>query len=240
MPRAKKVKLSNNEMINCYELKKVQKFLTKSINPCYADHHIKVSFRGIVIGATGSGKTNFLMNFISKMKNTFNHIYIYTRAEEALYNFFISQIPKDLLTVHYSLDELKNFSEDKYYGQSLMILDDMVNEKDQTCIQEMFIRGRKIAGGISLLYLTQSYFKVPKIVRSQCQYVFILKILGRGDLNLILKENSLVATKEQLFNMYNYCCMSGGLSNLLLVDLESTQDKTYRRNFKEYLNPSNF
>ena len=110
------------------------------------------------------------------MAGTFNHIYIfYTKASEPLYDYLISQLSSDLLTIAYDLDSLRNFNDDNYYGQSLVIFDDMVNEKNQKAISELYIRGRKIKGGISLLYLTQSYFQVPKIIRVQCQYIFILK-----------------------------------------------------------------
>ena len=223
------------EIINFYEQKKVQKFMKKSNNPNYDQHGIKVPFRGCLIGSSGSGKTNLLLNIISKMSNTFNHIYVYTRAEEPLYDYLNSQIPKCLLTIKYDLQELRDFNEKEYYGQSLIIFDDMVNEKDQKCINELYIRGRKIAAGCSLLYLTQSYFKVPKIIRLQCDYIFILKVSGVRDLKMILSEYSLSGTKEQLLNLYNYCCNSGKFGDFMLIDLQNSQDKTYRRNFKDFL-----
>lgn len=228
----------SNKIINFYENKKVKKFMPKSHNPEYKHHLIKVPFRGIIIGSSGSGKSNMLLNLISIMKGTFNHIYIYTRAEEPLYNYLQSQIEDDMLTISYDLDDCRNFNEDNYYGQSLVIFDDMCNEKNQRCINELYIRGRK--KNISLLYLTQSYYKVPKTIRLQCQYVFIIKVSGLRDLTMILSEYSLGATKEQLQKMYNYCCNQGEFGNFLLVDLNSTQDKTYRFNWETFLNPSDF
>jgi hypothetical protein len=238
-PKKSKMKKVDN-IINFYELKKVDKFKTKSINPNYDKHHMTVPFRGVLIGSSGSGKTNLLLNIINQFSNTFNHIYIYTQAHEPLYDYLESQLGTDLLTIKYDLDSLRNFDEKDYYGQSLVICDDMVNEKDQKCINELYIRGRKIQGGCSLLYLTQSYFKVPKVIRLQCQYIFILKVAGVRDLNMILSEYSLSATKEQLTNMYNYCCNSGNFGSFMLIDLQSSQNKTYRRNFTEFLNVSSF
>ena len=245
MPKAKTKKQlndDNNEIINFYELKKVKKFLKEGINPNYAQHKIKVPFRGIFVGASGAGKTNVLLNIIAKFANTFNHIYIYTRAEEPLYDYLESQIDKSLLTIKYDLASCQSFKDENYYGQSLVIFDDMVNEKDaqQQCIKELYIRGRKLAGGVSLLYLTQNYYKVPKIIRGQTQYIVIIKVSGQRDLNMILSEYSLNANKEQLNNMYNYCCNNGQFANFMLVDLNASQDKTYRKNFKEYLNIEEF
>jgi hypothetical protein len=235
----------NNEIINFYELPKVQKFLTKSINPNYdkgTKHGIKVPFRGILTAASGGGKTNLLFNVILQMANTFNHIYIYTQAEEPLYEYIESQISSDLLTIKYGIKALQDFDEKEYYGQSLVVLDDMVNEKekDQACIKELYLRGRKIAGGVSLLYLTQKYHAVPKFIRGQCQYFFIIKVSEVDDLKRILKEFALSATNKQMDAMYEYCCESGKFGNCMIIDLMSGRSKMFRKNFKEILNPKDF
>ena len=147
-------------------------------------------------------------------------------------------MPDDLLTISYDIDDFNNFDESNYYGQSLVIFDDMCNERDQTAISEMFIRGRKL--GISLLYLSQSYYKINKLVRLQCQYIFTIKVSGKKDLRLMLSEYALCATTDQLQQMYNYVCNSGNFGNFLLIDLHSSQEKAFRHNFLEILSPSNF
>ena len=60
---------------------------------------------------------------------------------------------------------------------------------------------------------------------------------------MILSEYSLQASKEQLTNMYNYACNSkefGEFGNYFLIDLKNSQDKTYRKNFTEFLNITDF
>jgi hypothetical protein len=235
-----KTKSKQNDMVNFYSLPKVQKFQTKSVNPNYHKHHITVPFRGCMVGSSGSGKTNLLLNIINQFSNTFNHIYIYTQAQEPLYDYLESQLGTDLLTIKYSLNDCKTFKEEDYYGSSLVIFDDMCLEKDQKCISELYVRGRKIAGGASILYLTQSYYKVPKVIRLQTQYIFILKVSGVRDLKMILSEYSLSASKEQLTRMYEYCCNQNQFGSFFLIDLQSTQDKTYRKNFTEFLSINNF
>ena len=228
-----------SKMINFYEEKKVKKFMPKSRNPQYKNHLIKLPYRGCMVGSSGSGKSNTLLNLISIMSDTFNKIYIYTQAKEPLYEYLASQLHEDLLTISYDLNDLRNFDEDNYYGQTLVVFDDQVNEKDQRCINELYIRGRKL--GISLLYLSQSYFKIPKIVRLQCQYIFVIKVSGKRCLNMMLSEYALGADKRQLENMYNYCCNNdGSFGNALIVDLNAPQSKTYRKNYLEFLNPSDF
>lgn len=224
----------DNKLINFYELPKVKSMDKKYINPYFKHHNITVPFRGLIIGASGAGKSLTTLNIISAMSNTFNHIYIYTKAEEKLYDYLQQQLSKDLLTVCYNLAACaEHISKDIYYGQSLVIFDDMITEKDQKCIEELYIRGRKMAGGISLLYLSQSYYQIPKTVRLQSQYIFIIKVSGSKDLKLILSEYSLNTSKEELVEKYKY--VSKEFNNFFLIDLQAPQDKTFRKNFSEYI-----
>ena len=55
-----------------------------------------------------------------------------------------------------------------------MIADIMMNKKFQAKIKELFIRCRK--QNISLVFITQSYFSVPKDVRLKSTNYLIMKI----------------------------------------------------------------
>ena len=58
-----------------------------------------------------------------------------------------------------------------------MIADIMSNKKFQAIIKELFIRCRKL--NISHLFITQSYFFVPKDVRLNSTHYLIMKINNR-------------------------------------------------------------
>ena len=58
-----------------------------------------------------------------------------------------------------------------------MIADIMTNKKFQAIIKELFIRCRKL--NISLVFITQSYFSVPKDVRLNSTHYLIMKINNR-------------------------------------------------------------
>ena len=64
-----------------------------------------------------------------------------------------------------------------------MIADIMTNKKFQTIIKELFIRFRKL--NISLVFITQSYFSVPKDVRLNSTHYLIMKINDRRELQNI-------------------------------------------------------
>ena len=55
-----------------------------------------------------------------------------------------------------------------------MIADMINNKKLDSIVTELLIRGRKI--NISIVFISQSYFKVPKDVRLNTTHFFIMKI----------------------------------------------------------------
>ena len=61
-----------------------------------------------------------------------------------------------------------------------MIADIMTNKKFQAIIKQLFIRCRKL--NISLVFISQSYFSVPKDVRLISTHYFILKINNKKEL----------------------------------------------------------
>ena len=66
----------------------------------------------------------------------------------------------------------------------LIVFDDMIAEKTKNLIiTELFIRGRKL--NISIVFITQSYFKVPKDVRRNSTHFFIMKISNKRELQQI-------------------------------------------------------
>ena len=62
----------------------------------------------------------------------------------------------------------------KYLLYDYMIADMVHNKKLDSIVTELFIRGRKL--NISLVFITQSYFKVPKDVRLNITHFYIAKI----------------------------------------------------------------
>ena len=76
-----------------------------------------------------------------------------------------------------------------------MIADMIDNKKLNSIVSELFIRGRKL--NISLVFITQSYFKVPKDVRLNTTHFFIAKIPNKRELQQIaIKHSSNINTKD--------------------------------------------
>ena len=76
-----------------------------------------------------------------------------------------------------------------------MIVDMVHNKKLNSIVTELFIRGRKL--NISIVYITQSYFKVPENVRLNANHFFIAKIANEWELQQIpINHSSDINTKD--------------------------------------------
>ena len=64
-----------------------------------------------------------------------------------------------------------------------MIVDIMTNKKFQATVKELFIRCRKV--NTSLVFITQSYFSLPKEVRLNSVHYLIMKIHNKRELRNI-------------------------------------------------------
>ena len=77
------------------------------------------------------------------------------------------------------------------------------NKKLNSVVTELFIRGRKI--NISLVFITQSYFKVPKDVRLNTTHFFIIKIPNKRELRQIAINHSSDIDFKDFVKIYKKC-----------------------------------
>ena len=119
--------------------------------------------------------------------------------------------------------------------QQLIIFDDLVNEseKAQAVIKEYYLRGRKVGRGISLCYLSKSFFKINKFIRCQCSLLIILKLSSDRDLNLILSDFGLGVDKAVLLKIYKDATREK--FNFLKVDLNTSNiNRRFCKNWNAY------
>ena len=75
----------------------------------------------------------------------------------------------------------------------LIVFDDMIadminNKKLNPVVTELFLRRRKL--NICIVFITQSYFKMPKNVRLKSTHFFIMKIPNKRELQQIATNHS--------------------------------------------------
>ena len=90
----------------------------------------------------------------------------------------------------------------------LIVFDDMIadminNKKLNPIVTELFIRGRKL--NISIVFIMQSYFKVPKDVRLNSTHFFIMKILNKRELQQIALNHSSDIDFKDFMKIYKEC-----------------------------------
>ena len=84
-----------------------------------------------------------------------------------------------------------------------MIADMIHNKKLDSIVTELFIRGRKL--NVSLAFITQSYFKVPRDVRLNTTHFFIAKIPNRRELQETAWNHSSDIKTEGFASIYRKC-----------------------------------
>lgn len=243
MPRKKIMKEENvekeekpKEIINFYELPEVEKHKIEYINPNYnfKTMPLKHPLRMVLCGASGSGKSNILLNILEQMNDTFEKIIIFTQdKDEQLYNYLEEALLPDSFEIFEGIESVLNYNFSELDPkQHLIIFDDMCieSEKKQEPIKQLFIRGRKMAHkhGISLIYLTQSYFQTPPIIRKQMTQLILRKINGKRDCANILRETSINATSKQLLDLYETCCPPDDITSFLLIDFSAPEEARFR------------
>ena len=78
------MKKNDNSMTNFYQNKDIKKYVTNYHNPHFEDTQINlVALIGCVAPA-GTGKTQFILNYIAKSNDTFGHIIVVYKASEPL------------------------------------------------------------------------------------------------------------------------------------------------------------
>ena len=215
--------------------------------PYIPDH----PYRVLIIGGSGSGKTNTLLNLINEQKDI-DKICLYAKhLGEPKYEHLIKN--RENAGIKY-LNNLKAFIEysntmnDVYeniylYNQNrkrkaLIFFDDMIadimtNKKFQSIIKELFIRCRKI--NVSLVFITQSYFSVPKDVRLNPTHYLIMKINNKRELQNIAINHSADIDYKEFIKIYRECTKEP--YNFLTIDttLPSTNLLRFAKKFFDTL-----
>lgn len=228
---SKNKKSSQAELLDWYK-KIPSKYLTKSHNPNYHIHGLKVPFRMLIIGSSGAGKTQTLLNIIHNMGDTFHDIYIVTKNKnEPLYEYLEDKLGKHGLSVVEGIDNAPDLDKDiNKEDQTLIIMDDLVLERNQRILEEYFLRARK--QNCSLIYISQSYFAVPQMIRKNLTYLVIKQLANLPDLFRILREYSLGVDKKQLMKIYEDSTKDNK-QDFLLVDLDAEPKDRFRKNFND-------
>ena len=202
-------------------------------------------FRMLFIGPSDSGKTNTLLHLINNF-HPIDKIYLYAKdTDEKKYQFLINKReqagiknlnePHEFLEhsndMNDVLDDINNYNNNRDKKVLItfedVIADIMRSEKFKAIVKELFIRCRKI----SIVFITQSYFRTPKDVRLNSTHYILMKIGNKKELKRIAEENSGHLDFKDFLKIYNYCTKEP--YTFMLVDTRPTARVTFKKNFDE-------
>ena len=205
------------------------------------------SFRMLIIGPSGSGKTNTLPRLINDL-HPIDKIYLYaTDICEPKYEYLINKRKqagiKDLndpkAFIEYSddmnnvLDDINNYNKNRD-KKVLIVFDDMIadieyNKNFTRIIKELFYRARKI--NVSIVFITQSYFRALKDARLNSTHYILMKIGNKKELKRIAEEKLGHLDYKVFLKIYN-CCTRKPYS-FMTIDTRPTASVTFKKNFNE-------
>ena len=205
--------------------------------------------RIVIVGGSGSGKTNALLNLINNQPDI-DQIYLYAKDPcEAKYQYLINKREKKGLD-HYddpkAFMEYSNDMQDVYKNiedynpkknrKVLIVFDDMIadminNKKLNPIVTKLFTRDRKI--NISTAFITQSYFKVPKDVKLNTTHFFITKIPNKIELQQIALNHSSDINSKDFMKIYKKCTAEPYSFLVIDGDLPSDNPLRFRKNLLE-------
>ena len=199
---------------------------------------------------SGSGKTNALLTLIQKQDNDnlIDKIYLYAGdLSEPKYQFLIKKRedaemknlndPSAFIEYSNTMDDVYNNIDDyntKRKGKNLIVFDDMIahimtNKKFQAVIKEIFIRCRKL--NISLVFITQYYFSVPKEARLNSTRYVIMKIHSKRELQQIAINHSADIGYNDFLKIYRNCIKEPYSFLAIDTTLPANNLLRFRKNF---------
>ena len=220
--------------------------------PYIPDH----PYRILIIGGSGSGKTNALLNLI-KEQDDIDKIYLYAKVlSEPKYEFLIKKRDnagikhlndsKAYIECSSTMDDVYENINDFNSSRKRKILivfadtiaDITINKKFQVIIKGLFIRCRKL--NISLVFITQCYFSVPKVARLNSTHYLIMKINNRRELQNIAINHSADIDYKDFVKIYRECKKKPYSFLTIDTTLPASDPLRFRKNlFHSYKNDSN-
>ena len=201
-------------------------------------------------------KTNALLNSI-KEQSDIDKIYLYAKGlSEPKYEFLIKKredVGMKHLNDSNAFIECSNAMDDVYENideynlirkrKILIVFDDMIadvmaNKKFQAIIKELLIRCTKL--NTSLVFITQSYFSVPKDFRLNSIHYLIMKINNRKELQNIAINHSADIDYKDFVKIYRECTKEPYSFLTIDTTLPASDPLRFRKNlFHSYKNDSN-
>ena len=134
------------------------------------------------------------------------------------------------------LDDINNYNKNRD-KKVLIVFDDMIadieyNENFKRIIKELFYRARKI--NVSIVFITQSYFRALKDARLNSTHYILMKIGNKKELKSIAEAKSGNLDYKDFLKMYN--CRTTEPYSFMIIDARPTATMPFKKKIDEPIN----
>ena len=209
-------------------------------DPTFEKHFIELPARICIVGRSGQGKTNAVLNFIERTLPLWTRIVVFSGVtiEEPLYKNLNRLYPNVEMYTNINNPRLKlprdNNQEDKKFPK-LIIFDDFIAlpKKDQVVFVDYATNSRNY--GWTCIFIGQKFLGdtgIPVPIRANCDYFFFFKIRSRTDITNI-KEEANAIENDNFEACYQHATQEP--MNFFMIDKRNSETK-YRTNFLGFCN----
>jgi len=223
---------------NWYEIcDKTGNGITRKYDKNFNKHLIKPCQMISIIGQTGSGKSQAILEFLSRKNDAFYKIILFSGStvDEPLYNLLREHIDGiEMIDDAEELPDLTEMNDDEKEKEKLIIFDDIINlnKKQLVKIQKWFNSARKY--GYTCIATAQNYTDLPIQIRRNTMIFIIFRLNDINTINQILKNHNNNGDDKNLVRNA-YFKATEKPHNFFLLDTTSYDDKRYRHNFVDLM-----
>ena len=218
---------------------KTSKVKSKTIKPDknFRNHHIPPCSMISVVGPTGSGKSNFLLEFLHLKNDSFYEITVFigSTADEKLYNFLKETMPDiNFIDDVSQLPNLDDYKEDDKSIEKLIVFDDIINLKKKELIelQKWFNSSRKY--GFTAIVMVQNYTDEPIQMRRNTMIWILFKLRDINQVKQVLKNHNTNGDDPEIVERaYQYATENKG--QFFKINLLNNDPERYSKNFNQWL-----
>ena len=175
------------------EVVKVRTTAAKSKVPVINELAPRWPFRLLVCGSTGCGKTNAVVDLLMRYI-PWQVLWVYAKhmgeawqSLQAKVEAREKRLKRPISFWETSLENAVPVDTLSPTNRNVVVFDDFIMDREhQPTIADYFVRGRH--RNCSLVYITQSYYDVPKIVRNNCSHYMIFRGYNGSDETHLWKD----------------------------------------------------
>lgn len=194
-----------------------------------SDFHLNPNTVVSIVAKTGSGKTNLALNLIEYLGG-FHRIMVFCGtplSKEPIYQEMMRKQGADFFE-YYDLDEFKSMTslipEDEVLKEEkiLVILDDFLsgNDKAMKEYSHFATKSRKqTKEGCCFMIISQSFYEIPKLMRDQVKYIFLMRDFDKGELRRILGNYSTGDLPlDRIYELYQDATKNKDIEDVFMID----------------------